>query len=282
MQGFSDIMHLQKKENAFEEEWIMRKRMIVAAVSCVVVGSVLLSACSTPTSQAAMPDVISVQNVESGSGTISVTSTETVKVVPDMAEITYGITTENEDAAACQQDNTEQLNRLLEYLKGEGFEDSSIRTSGFSLDTNYDWSGSTRRIIGYEMRTQVTVTNVPMDQVGAMLTKGVESGANEIDSVSYFASSYDEAYSEALTKAVETAKTKAETLAAAGGRTIFQVSNINEYTDSQYGRYVNSNIYRSKTSGASGETMAAASMDMGVMPGEMEVTATVSVEFEIR
>ena len=56
-----------------------------------------------------MPDVIQVKNV-SDEPKVSLSASETVEVVPDMAEIVYGITTENTDAVRCQQENTENLN----------------------------------------------------------------------------------------------------------------------------------------------------------------------------
>lgn len=41
---------------------------------------------------------------------ITVTSRETVRVAPDMAEIIYAVTTQNKDAAVCQNENSEKLN----------------------------------------------------------------------------------------------------------------------------------------------------------------------------
>lgn len=255
----------------------MKKRLIFLLTGCVIAGSVLLSGCSTEVSA---PDVIKVQNVEDHTDKITLNTTETVKVVPDMAEIVFGITTEDADAVKCQEDNTENLNRLLEYLKSQGVAETSISTSGFSLDPRYDWSGNRQTLIGYEMRTQVTVTDIPMDQVGAMLTKGVEQGANEIRDVSYFASTYDGAYEEALEKAVESARKKAEVLAAADGRKAGEILNIQEYADNQYGRYVDSNFDLMKRE-APGAALTEGAMDMGVMPGEMEVKASISVEFAL-
>lgn len=255
----------------------MRKRLVFLIAGCIAAGSVLLSGCSSSVS---IPDVIQVQNAEEAGSRITLNTTETVKVVPDMAEIIFGITTEDSDAVQCQADNTENVNRLLEYLKSEGVEERSISTSGFSLDPRYDWSGNKQTLIGYSMRTQVTVTDIPMERTGAMLTKGVEQGANEIISVSYFASTYDEAYEEALAKAVELARSKAEALAAAGGKKAGEILNIQEYGDNQYGRYVTSDITMS-TRAVKEDALASGAMDMGVMPGEMEVEASISVEFAL-
>jgi uncharacterized protein YggE len=256
----------------------MKRRVVIAALGCFLLGSVMLSACSSPVSQTVIPEVIQVQNVDNQDNRISLVSSETVEVVPDMAKLQVTVRTENSDAMVCQQENTKKLNQLLEYLKGEGYEDESIETSGFSLNPRYDWSDNTQKLVGYDMRTTVTVTDIPMEKIGAMLTAVVENGANEIDSVSYFSSQYDQAYNQALAKAIELSKGKGEALAAASGMKLGQVLKIQEQSDTQYGRYVSANVTASKNlaMAAAGEAMA-----MDVMPGEMQVTAEITVEFEL-
>lgn len=256
----------------------MKNKQMLATVGILAAGAMVLSACGSQVSTP-LPEVIKVENVgESSDGKVTITSRETVKVTPDMAKIVYGITTENEDSQVCQQENTDKLNAVLEYLKGQGFEEKSIQTSGYSMDPRYDWSGNKQTLIGYEMRTQVTLSDVPMDRVGSLLSETVASGANEIQSVSYYSSGYDEAYQQALTKAVESARAKAETLAIAGGKKIGGVLGIQEYRDYQDGRYVSAvaNLFSK-----AGATETAAARDMGVMPGEMEVTAQINVDFSL-
>lgn len=257
----------------------MKKRTIVAALGCMIIGSTILSACSAPISASTFPEVIQVQTVPAQENKISLTSRETVEVVPDMAEIRLSIRTEDKSASTCQQENTEKLNQLLEYLKGLGFEEESIKTSGFSLNPRYHWTNSEQILTGYEMYTNVTVTDVPMDQVGTMLTETVENGANEIDSVSYFSSQYDQAYNQALAKAIELSKEKGEALASASGKKLGGVLNITEMSDNQQGRYVSADL---RATNEAVKMMAAAdSAAMDVMPGEMQVTAEIVVEFQL-
>lgn len=257
----------------------MRKRVIWAAVGCFMLGSVMLSACSSPVSQTTIPDVIQIQNVDSNENRISLVSSETVNVVPDMAEVQMTIRTENQDASKCQQKNTEKLDEVLAYLKERGLADESIKTSGFYLDPKYDWSGNTRKLVGYEMSTTVTVADVPVDEVGAMLTGVVEHGANEIDQVSYFSSQYDQAYNQALAKAIELSRSKGEALAAASGMKLGQVISIQEQSDNQHGRYVNADL--GMMDGVVTEAAASELADMSVMPGEMSVTAEITVEYAL-
>ena len=112
-----------------------------------------------------------------------------------------------------------------------------------------------------------------------MLAEVVENGANEIDSVSYFSSQYDQAYNQALAKAIELSKEKGEALAAASGKKLGGVLNITEMSDNQYGRYVDADLRATNEAMKAMATEESVAMD--VMPGEMQVTAEITVEFQL-
>lgn len=259
----------------------MKKRYVAAIIGAIIIGSLTLSGCSSSISPA-VPEVVKVQNVDRESeNIISLNSKETVEVTPDMAKLTFVVLTEDEEADKCQQDNTERLNQLIEYLKQEGVEEKSIKTSGFSLDPNYSWDNYTQTLIGYEMRTEVEVNDISIDKTGALLSGAVANGANEILDVSYYSSQYDEAYAEALKKAVELARGKAEALASASQKNLGEVISINEYSDYQAGRYVSSNYKAMATGAMEDGAMAETASSMDVMPGEMQISAQISIKFRM-
>ena len=98
------------------------KKMYGLAAGCVGMAA-LLTAC-TPQVSTNVPNVIRVENVDAGDeGKVTINSSDSVEVTPDMAEIVYGITTEDDDASACQQKNTEALNQVLAFLKEQGYEE---------------------------------------------------------------------------------------------------------------------------------------------------------------
>ena len=218
-----------------------------------------------------MPETIQVQNTEAQ--VISVSCRESVKVVPDMAEIVYSVYSQASDAETCRTQNSSDLNRVLELLKQQGVEDKSIQTSNYGMNPMYDWQNG-KTITGYEMTTRVTVSDIPMDSVGKLLSDSVDAGINTIESVSYFSSEYENAYQEALTKAVEAARKKAQTMAEAGGCKLGKIVAIQEYSPNQQVRY---DGYTARNASAKME----AAEDMGVMPGEVEVEADITVEFAI-
>ena len=83
------------------------------------------------------------------------------------------------------------------------------------------------------MSSRVTVRDIPIDNAGTVLKAVVEAGANQIDSVSYLCSTFDEKYQEALKMAIESAKIKAQAMAEAGGCQLGAVININELSSDQ-------------------------------------------------
>ena len=260
----------------------MKRQLWKAMTAGMGMSMLVLTACSAqPTGTVQIPDVVYVQNVDEkeSENTISVTGRETVEVIPDMAQISFSVSTEHKDAKTCQQNNTEDVNQLLEYLKGLGYGEESLKTSGFSMNPRYDWSGNRQTLIGYEMRTTVTVNDVPIDQTGQLLSDAVQNGANEIDSVQYFSSEYDEAYNRALAEAMAMARGKAEMLAIASGQKLGVVLHVQEFGESQSGRYVRGDVPVMKATAAMESVNDAIAMD--VMPGEMQISAEVSVEFSL-
>ncbi|MDO4327095.1 MAG: SIMPL domain-containing protein [bacterium] len=246
------------------------------AITLLAASMFTATACSSPAAAPAEITFPSSIQIEDGSNqVISVTSSEEVFVVPDMAELVFRISSEDSTADGCQQKNTEALDKVLEYLETQGIADTSIQTSGYSLNPVYDWT-SGRTITGYEMYTCLTVSDIPLEKSGALISGAVENGVNNIDSVSYFSSKYDDSYQEALQKAIASARTKAEAIAQAGGRTLGGMIHVEEYTPNTYARY--SRQVTNSSAKFAAETSAA---DMAVMPGQLSVEAQVTVEFAV-
>lgn len=255
-----------------------KKGYKTAVVLSMALSGVLLSGCSASVK---VPDTVKVQNVEGVSNVITVTGKEEVKVIPDMAQIVYGVYTRTDTVDACQKENNEKVNQTIAKLKELGVAETSIQTSAYGLNPIYNYQSDKREVVGYEMRTQITVSDIPIDNAGDILSKSVETGVNEIQSVSYFSSSYDASYQEALKGAMEMAKAKAQSLAEAGGKKVKGVSHIEEYGYNPGVRYAS---YNGAMAGAA-KAEAAADIPLGdigtIMPGEVSVEAQVVVTFEM-
>ena len=128
----------------------------------------------------------------------------------------------------------------------------------------------------FTLALEFKISSQPVEYAGKIITDSVASGVNELDSVQYLCSDYDEKYQEALKKAVEMAKGKADAMAEAAGMTVVRAVNIEEGGYYPQARY--------NTLASSKQMMAVpedASADMGVMPGEISVEAQVNVTYEM-
>lgn len=245
------------------------KKMIVAAAAAAML---TLSACNNSDGtiafvpSAAEPDV----------STITVNSSEKVNVVPDIAEVVYSVQTEGTDAAGCQQQNTQDVNKVVELLTSLGVEEGSIQTTGYYMNPRYDWSNDTRKLIGYEAATTLTVSDLLIDRLGDILTQSVNAGINNIQSISYLSSKYDESYQEALRLSIEAARTKAEAMAAAAGCQLGDITDLREQSSYSQARYTDNSLMEKTNLSAAADTGS-----VTIMPGELEVEALITVEYQL-
>lgn len=252
----------------------MKKTMYTAGLTAAVVLSALgLSGCNGATQ---IPGTLKIENVNGADNVITVTGREEVKVVPDMAQIIYSVFTREDTAAACQEKNAVDLEAAINTLKGLGVEETSIQTSSYGLSPIRNWNSGNQEITGYEMTTTITVSDIPIDNAGTILSQSVAAGVNGIDSVSYFSSNYDASYQEALKAAMAMAQAKAEAIAEASGKTIESVVRVEEAGYNPSTRY-----NALKGPGASASAMETTGANMAVMPGQVSVEAQISVDFKL-
>lgn len=254
------------------------KRFSAAAVLSIAAAA--LNGCGTPASGTAgtpapapapMSDGVNMRS--EGQNVITVNGSETVKIVPDIAQIRFGITIQAQDAKACQDATNKDLAHVLQFLKESGIPEESIQTSNYGMNPVYDYS-SGRTPVGYESQATIIVSDITLDQAAALLTACVDEGINNIDSISYTSSEYKECYEDALVKAIDSAREKAQALAEAGGCTLGSVVRIEELS-SQSAQYDSSYVARSGTAALMGA-------DMIIEPGQVSVEAMVSVDFAIQ
>lgn len=257
----------------------MKRRM--TAIRGALAGSLCLAGISglagcqaAPAGNVNVPSAIQVTNVENQ--VISVTAKEEMKVVPDMAELNLSVTSQAADAEACQEANSQAVNQVAEALKGQGIEETSIQTSDYSLYPIYDWENG-QTITGYTMDTTITVSDVAIDAVGNVLTAAVDAGVNNIQSVNYMSSQYDESYKQALEMAVQSAYDKANAMAIAGGCSLGEIVKIEERGTNTSARYTAISNMSVEEDGA----LAAPAAGASVMPGQVSVEADILVEYAV-
>ena len=187
--------------------------------------------------------------------------------------MSYSVYTQAADPKAAQETNTQDVNKVIDFLKKAGVDEKSIQTSNYGLNPIYDYTAG-QKITGYEMRTGIIVSDLPMDKLGTLVASSIEAGINNIDHIAYMSSKFDESYQEALKKAVSASKVKADAIAAASGVTLGTITNVVELST------YNENRYESVESAGFGAQADAKSI--AVEPGQLDVEAQVTVTYGIK
>lgn len=202
-------------------------------------------------------------------GTITVTSHASVDVVPDTASFSVAITAQAEDSEAAQDAIAQPTKDVIARLKELGVASENIQT--LFTDVSPYWSEEKQD--GYEARTMLTVSNVPVDDVPSLMDACLEAGATEANGPEYYATDASNAYIEALGAAVEAARPKAEAIAEASNVTLGEIVSVDEGYESTR--------YYAEEAMATADSMEA---DGGVPlePGQVNVEAEVTVTFAIK
>lgn len=158
----------------------------------------------------------------------------TASAAPDMAVVTSGVVSQGDTARAALDANTAAMQKLIDSLKAAGIEAKDIQTSGFSVQPRYvysqrnDGQQEPPRIVGYEVRNNVTVRVRDLSKLGAILDSAVTEGSNQIDGLSFDISNKAALLDEARRKAFADAKAKAEIYAQAAGVKLGRLRDLSE------------------------------------------------------
>lgn len=163
---------------------------------------------------------------------VTVSGQATVSAVPDAAEITAGVVNSEATAALALTANSQQMSQIFEGLKALGVSEREMRTSGFSVSPVYERksrdAGQPPRITGYRVNNSVHIRLRATDDVGRVLDRLVDLGANSINGVHFVISDRYEKMQKALAEAVRNARHRAELIAVASGARLGQVIEVRE------------------------------------------------------
>ncbi|MCC7557050.1 MAG: SIMPL domain-containing protein [Methanoculleus marisnigri] len=215
---------------------------------------------------------------ESRDKLIHVSGTGKVTTTPDEAVVVFAVETENTDVKTAQQQNAERMDAVVNALKRAGIPEKDIRTAGYNIIpvTETDSRGlTTSKVKYYRVVNSLEVTMNDVNRAGEIVDLAVANGANKVNRFAFTLSDakQQEFRSQALTAAVAQARGDADAVAAAIGKTILDVKEVNvggSYVPMAYdGRY---NMM---------EKAAGSAVATPLEVGEIDVTATVSISYII-
>lgn len=161
---------------------------------------------------------------------ISISASGEVKVEPDLASISTGVTSEGETARAALDANTRNMKAVIEGLKSAGIDARDIQTTNFSVSPRYQYFKDRRppAITGYQVTNSVHIIVRELKNLGDILDKVVTLGSNQISGIAFDVSNSDELKDAARKQAINNARRKAELYAKAANADLGEVLKISE------------------------------------------------------
>jgi hypothetical protein len=207
--------------------------------------------------------------------------------VPDVAEFSFSVITEGgKDLAALQEENTEKVNKAVEFVKANGIESKDIKTSAYQVSPRYETSNCygvysdgricpPPQIVGYTVTSSSSVKVRDFSKVGDILSGVVSNGANSVSQLSFAIDDPTSVTGKARNEAIAKAMEQADSVASAAGFRVGRLLSISE----NGGYYP---IYRSSLSKDIGVAEASYAPSPVIEPGSETVTVSVMMTYEIR
>ena len=222
--------------------------------------------------------------------------------IPDVALFTFEIITEGgTDVADLQQENTQKTNDAIAFVKSKGVDAKDIATQGYTVEPRYQYfdcgptpvyyegggvSGMAvpgvdhpcppSEIVGYTVRTVVSVKVRNFKEAGNILSGVVQNGANSVSGLQFTVDDSAIVENEARAEAITKAKEKAQALANAGDFRLGRLLSISE--GGGVTPFYDKRLY---AEGMGGDMPIAAPVPT-IEPGSQEFHVMMTLTYEIR
>jgi len=222
---------------------------------------------------------LAADDAENSKRLISVTGKVIKNVSPDQAILVLAVETTNKSASQSQSENAQKTTDVINALKTAGVPEKDIKTVGYTLNEQWEWNRTTEKSesTGYVTTNRIQITLHDLTTTGKVIDAAAQAGANRIDSVSFSLSQAkeDQLRVEALFEAAQNAKTRAQSIATGLGINLGTVHSASENADYSIPYYYKNETMARDATGSPAPTTP-------IISGDVEYTATVSVQFEIQ
>jgi uncharacterized protein YggE len=207
--------------------------------------------------------------------TISVSANAKTSITPDIASMTFGITS-GRQATAKQATEvvSKQMDKIIEAVMKAGALKKDITTQQFSLSPEFDYTQSGQIPRGFQASQSLFVKVRDLDKAGDVLTAAINAGANNAGNISFEVENPDLAKATARTEAIVKAKEKAQVLADNLGMSLGKMVSFSED-----GAYAPPMPMMARTGGGG---MDYAMEKVQLPAGDQEIMSTVTITYELK
>ncbi|MHC0035967.1 SIMPL domain-containing protein [Pseudoneobacillus sp. C159] len=151
------------------------------------------------------------QNIEKEK-IIKVMGEGAVTATPNVVSATFGVISEGKDLNTVQNENSETISRIISVLTSFQVPSKSVQTFDYQVTSEYDYIDGKQVFRGYRVQTLLKVMINHVNQLGQIINRVIEAGANYVSNVQFKVLEPEQFNLLALKEALRNAHEKAETI----------------------------------------------------------------------
>lgn len=217
--------------------------------------------------------------------TITVSGEAEMRVVPDEVLLTLGVETWDPDLDTAKSINDQRVRKVLALIEIYGIPAKYVQTDHVSIEPIYDMTHYRNVLKGYYVRKTIVLTLRDLTKFEDLLAGVIEAGANYVHGIQFRTTDLRQHRDEARALAINAAREKAQAMAGELNQTIGLPQTVHEDHIGWWSWY-GSGWWGSRWSSAVQNVVQEAAgnfilTDEGMAPGQISVTARVTVTFEL-
>jgi uncharacterized protein YggE len=197
----------------------------VKRAGALLTGLVLLAMSAIVWAQG--PDIVTEAAIANARG-IMVHGHAEIKTAPDVAYVTFAVTTDSKTSTWAAHTNAERSQSLMDALKKQGIVGKDIQTLNYTLQAQYGTVNYKTVVTGYEATNTIQATVHNLTKVGTVIDAGTQIAGTQVQDTSFDLSDRRKVEGEALVSAIAIAREKADLMAGAAGVSVGPLINLTE------------------------------------------------------
>lgn len=216
---------------------------------------------------------------------ITVTGEAQVNVPPDQVILSLGVESSNKQLKLAKDLNDQRVKQVMAAAAALGVPNKDIQTDHISIEPRYRDNYEQRDFVGYFVRQTVEITLKDISQFEALLSDTLEAGANYVHGIEFRTTELRKYRDQARLLAIQAAREKATAMAQELDQQLGQPNSIREDQSDWWSAY-NSGWGSSRGASMTQNTIqdmgtAPVELEGALAPGQISVTARVTVSFEL-
>jgi uncharacterized protein YggE len=196
-----------------------------------------------------------------------------LKRAPDQAWVSIAAESRAATAAQAQQANADAMRAVQAALAKSGLPADAVKTTGYSLQPDMEYSGGRSRVRGYIARNSIEVRVDDLQKLSTVIDAAGQSGATNMSGLRFDLKDRANVEREALRLAVQDAMARARAIAAGANAQIGAIVRIDEQGGFEPPPMP---MYRTQT------LAVEAAPQTPITPGEVEIRAQVTLTVAVR